>query len=178
MAYGVIRTDNMKCTKDGNIKSGKYYVSTTATAIENGNLVKLDSLLSASTNREIWKAVAPGGVTAGNLYVVATPEVIYDETTKVTGALSNFRNAAGDPITLLGVEVGDNLSVSIDCINVIDDTDDEPAVGNYLTPSATGTKWQEVTSIAENEVFYGKIIAKELYKKDTYVYVIEMIKVR
>jgi hypothetical protein len=174
--YAVVRTDNVKATKTGAIKSGRFFVSTTATAIENANLVKLDSLITG--NRELWKVVAPGGVTAGNLYVVATPEIVYDETLKSSGALKEFRNEAGENITLLALEVGDTLSISDAAINVINDDDDLPAVGSYVTPSASGTKWQEVSSIASNEVFYGKIIARELYKKDTYLNVVEMISVR
>lgn len=176
--YGVVRTDSVKATKNGGIKSGRFYVSTTPTAIENGNLVKLDSILSASTNREVWKVLAAGAVTTPNCYVVCTPEIIYDEALKSTGALKEFRNEAGENITLMPLEVGDNISISDACINVINDDDDLPAVGSYVTPSASGTKWQEVASIASNEKFYGKIIARELYKKDSYLNLIEMISVR
>lgn len=173
MAYGVFRSDAIK---GKNIKSGRFYVTTTATAIENGNLVKLDSLITG--NRELWKVVAPGGVTTANCYIVATPEIIYDETTKAGGALSAFRNAAGANITLLGVEVGDEFSISDDCITPINDDDDIPAVGSYVTPSASGTKWTEVSSISSNEKFYGKIVARELYKSGAYLNVIEMMNVR
>lgn len=176
MAYGVFRSDNVKATKTGEIKSGRYYVSTTATAIENGNLVKLDSLITG--NRELWKVVAPAAVTALNCYIVATPEIIYDETTKAGGALNQFRNEAGANITLIGLEVGDTFGISDACITPINDDDDLPAVGSFVTPSASGTKWTEVSSIASNEVFYGKIVARELYKKDTYLNVVEMISVR
>jgi hypothetical protein len=176
--YGVVRTDNVKATKDGNIKSGRYYVTTTATAIDNGNIVKLDSLLSASTNREIWKVVAAGAVTTPNCYLVGTPEVIYSEETKASGALDQFVNPAGANITLIGLEVGDTFAISDECITPINDDDDLPAVGSYVAPGATGTKFVEVASIAQSEVFYGKIIARELYKKDTYLNVVEMISVR
>jgi hypothetical protein len=174
--YAVIRTDSVRATKNGGIKSGRYFVGTTATAIENGNLVKLDSLITGE--RELWKVVAPGGVTAGNLYVVGTPEILYDETLKSSGALNQFRNEAGENITLIPLEVGDNISISDAAITPINDDDDVVAVGSYVTPSANGTKWTEVSSITSNEVFYGKIIARELYKKDTYLNVIEMISVR
>jgi len=176
MAYGVVRTDNVKATNDGAIKSGRFYVSTTPTLIENGNIVKLDSLISGQ--RDLWKVVAPAAVTAKNCYLVATPEIIFNEALKSNGALDAFRNAAGANITLLALEVGDNFSISDDCITVIDDSEDLPTVGNYVTPSASGTKWTEVASIASNEVFYGKVIARELYKAGKYVNVIEMISVR
>lgn len=174
--YGVIRTDRVMATKTGAIKTGRYYVGTTATQIENGNLVKLDSLVDGE--REVWKVVAPGAVTASDLYVVASPELIYSEESTAGGALDQFVNEAGANSTLLKLEVGDAISISDECITPIDDADDIPAVGSYVTPSATGTKWTEVASIAKNEVFYGKIIARELYKKDTYLNVIEMVRVR
>lgn len=175
--YGVVRTDAVKATKAGNIKSGRYYVSNTATTIENGNIVKLDSLITGQ--RDLWKVVAPGGITAANLYLVASPELIYDETTKAGQALSEFKNAAGANITLVPLEVGDTFSISDACITPINDDDDIPAVGSYVTPSASGTKWTEIAANSLNtEVFRGKIVARELYKKDTYLNVIEMEKVR
>lgn len=174
--YGVVRTDAVKATKAGNIKSGRFYNGATATAIENGNIVKLDSLIAGQ--RDLWKVVAPGAVTASNCYLVASPELIYDESLKSGQALNQFINVAGANITLVPLEVGDTFSISDECITPIDDDDDIPAVGSYVTPSATGTKWKEVANISQNEVFYGKIIAREIYKKDTYLNVIEMIKVR
>lgn len=174
MAYGVFRSDSLKATKAGNIKSGRFYVTTTPTAIENGNIVKLDSLISGQ--RDLWKVVAPGAITAGNLYIVGTPEVIYDESLKSTGALENFRNAAGANITLIPLEVGDTFSVSDECVTQLAG-ESTPTVGKYVTPSATGTKFTEVATIT-NEVFYGKIIAREIYRGTKYLNVIEMISVR
>ena len=176
MSYGVFRSDAIKATKAGNIKSGRYYVGTTPTAIDNGCIVKLDSLISGE--RDLWKCVAAGAVTAPNLYLVATPEIIYDETLKSSGALDKFQNAAGANITLMPLEVGDTFSISDDCITPINDDDDIPAVGSYVTPAATGVKWAEVASIAKSEVFYGKIIAREIYNGSKYLNVVEMISVR
>lgn len=174
--YGVIRTDLVKATKSGNILSGRYYVTTTATAIENGNLVKLDSLIDGE--RDLWKVVAPGGITASDLYVVASPEIIYDESLKSKGALDQFRNEAGANITLVPLEVGDIISVSDACINILSG-ETEPSVGSYVTPSATGTKWQEIASSSLNtEVFRGKIIAREVYNGAKYLNVIQMVQVR
>lgn len=172
---GVFRSDAIKATKDGAIKSGRYYVGTTATAIENGNLVKLDSLISGE--RELWKVVAPGSVTASNLYIVATPELIYSEELKSTGALANYKNEAGQNITLLKLEVGDMFGISDACITQISGAE-APVVGSYVAPAATGTKWAEVATIAQNEVFYGKIVARELYKDGEYLNVIHMEKVQ
>lgn len=177
MSYGVFRSDAIKATKAGNIKSGRYYVGTTPTAIDNGCIVKLDSLISGE--RDLWKVVAPGAITAGNLYIVATPEIIYDETLKSSGALDKFQNAAGANITLIPLEVGDTFSISDDCITPINDDDDIPAVGNYVTPSATGVKWTEIVASSLNtEVFRGKIVAREVYNGTKVLNVIEMEQVR
>ncbi len=174
--YGVIRTDLVKATKSGNILSGRFDNGSTAAAIENGNLVKLDSLIEGE--RDLWKVVAPGGTTASDLYVVATPEIIYDETLKSSGALDQFRNEAGANITLVPLEVGDIISVSDACITQINGKE-TPEVGNYVTPSAAGTKWQEIASASlTTEVFRGKIIAREVYNGAKYLNVIQMVKVR
>ena len=176
MAYGIVRTDAIKATKAGNIKSGRYIVNTTETAIDNGCIVKLDGLISGQ--RDLWKCVAPGGATTSNLYLVASPEIIYDESLKSSGALDKFQNAAGANITLIPLEVGDTFSISDDCITPINDDDDIPAVGSYVAPATTGVKWAEVASIVQNEVFYGKIIAREIYNGSKYLNVVEMISVR
>lgn len=159
--YGVVRTDNMKATKDGSIKSGRYYAGTTANAIENGNIVKLDSLIEGE--RELWKVVAPGAINASNLYLVATPEIIYDESLKSKGALKEFRNEAGENLTLLQLQVGDLFAISDACINAIDDNDDVPEVGKLVAPSTSGTKWTEIAALDETtpQVCYGKIINRE-----------------
>jgi len=171
--YGVIRTDNMKATVTGDIRSARYMVSTTETAIENGNLVQVDALLDASKNREIFKAIAPAALTAKNIGVVATPELIYDETKHYT--LKDYINAAGKNIIVLMLRAGDLLSVSDACIVAIDDDDDIPAVGSYVTLTATSTKWTEKATLGGTETVVGKIIARELYKENTYLNVIEMI---
>ncbi len=177
MAYGVFRSDSIKATKTGGIKSGRYYVGTTPTAIDNGSIVKLDSLISGE--RDLWKVVAPGAITAGNLYIVGTPEIIYDESLKSSGALDKFQNAAGANITLIPLEVGDNFGISNECITPINDADDIPAVGSYVTPSTSGVLWTEIAENSLNtEVFRGKIIAREIYRGTKYLNVIEMVKVR
>lgn len=174
--YGVFRSDAVKATKVGNIKSGRFYNGSAYATIENGNIVKLDSLITGQ--RELWKVLAPGAVTAGNLYIVGTPELIYDEDLKSGQALNQFSNPANANLTLIPLEVGDAFGITDECITPINDADDIVAIGSFVTPSASGTKWTEVAAISSNEVFYGKIIARELYKANTYLNVIEMISVR
>lgn len=175
MAKGIIRTDNLKATKNGNIRSARFYVGDVPTKIENGNLVQVDTLISTA-NRELFKAVAPSDITSLNVGVVATPEIIYSEELRSTGSLQNFENAADESVTVLMLAAGDLLSISDECIIPIDDDDDIPAVGSYVTITKTSTKWTEKTTLTGTETLYGKIIARELFKKDVYLNVIEIIK--
>jgi len=174
MAFGVLRSDNIKATVTGNIRSAKFMVSTTPTKIENGNLVQVDVLLDASANREVFKAIKPANATDKNIGIVATPELIYAEDKHYS--LADYENVAGQVITVLMLEKGDILSISDECITPINDDDDIPATGSFVTLTAGGTKWTEVASIT-TETFYGKIIARELYKKDTYLNVIEILSI-
>lgn len=171
MAKGIVRTDNLQSTVTGNIKSARFYVGANPTKIENGNIVVVDGLIS-STNRELFKAVAPSAITAKNVYLVATPEIIYDETLKSNGVLGNFENAAGSNITLMGLEAGDIFSVSDECITAISS---EPVVGNYVIIEANKTKMKEVATLGGTEGFVCKIIARELFKKDVYLNVLQVI---
>lgn len=168
MAYGVIFTDNVKATKDGNIKSGKFYVTTTPTAIENGNLVAVDGLLTGE--RELFKAVAPIA-TSTNLYVVATPEIIYDEQIKENGALDKFKNEANQPITLIGLEVGDIISLTDECLSATG------AVGK-IVEAQEATKWKVVDTLTGGTIFHGKIIDRKIYKNDAYINGVLILKVR
>lgn len=174
MAYAIVRTDNLKATKDGNILSGRFYDGASTAAIENGNLVVASELLDSSANREIFKCTAPSAITDTQVYLVGSPELIYDETKHYS--LGDFRNEAGENITLLGLSAGDFVSVSDEAIIAIDDTDDIPAKGSYVTITAGSTKWTEKASLGGTESVYGKIIARELFKKDVYLNLIKIIK--
>lgn len=171
MAYGVIRSDNVKATKDGNIRSAKFYdASDGQAAIENGMLVEVSNLLDASANREIFKATVPSSTTAKNIGVVATPEIIYDEQLKSAGALENFINAAGQPITVLMLAPQDILSVSDECI------DGTPEVGKYVLLQE-GNKWNiaDTPTLATPESVQGIIVAREMYRANKYLNVIQIV---
>lgn len=176
MAYGVINTSLCKATKAGNILSGRYFVGATPTQIENGNIVKLDSLISGEDN--LWKVVAAGDITTGNLYVVATPEVIYDEGLTSDGALDKFINPAGTNITLVPLEVADEIEITDECITPINDDDDVPAIGSLVEVPAAGTKWLETATLTSTVVFYGKIVGRKLYKNGKYMNIVHMQSVR
>ena len=175
MAHGVINTANCKFTKDGNIVSGKYYDGADYAQIDNGSLVMLNGLVSASTNREVFQAIKPAAVTSIGVGVVCTPEVIYDESLKSTGALDNFFNPANRPITIGILQAGDFIDINDEVIVPIDDDDDKPAIGSYVTITANSTKWTEKT-VVTNESLYGKIVNRFVYNGTKYMNTVQILK--
>lgn len=129
MAHAVVRTDNLTGITDGaKLATAKYFVSTTATEIDNGNIVKLDSYILTDPERETWKAVAPSANDTvescnGKLGLVATPEIIYDK--KYFG-LDTFYNKANAPVRVYLLEPGDEFSVTREAF----------AADAYPTPTA------------------------------------------
>lgn len=161
--YNVVRTDNMSATKDGSLlRSAKYYVSTTLTAIENGMVVKIGDLVSGQ--REIRKATAPAANTPFNeVALVASPEYLVDERLK---NLSDFRNEAGDTIRCYKFHSGDAFGVTEGCF------DTKPVVGNIVELMA-GTTFKAVATATSGSTVIGKVIAIETEGSYTY-YVVEV----
>lgn len=174
MSHGVIRTDNMKCTQNGNIRSAKYCGDgSTPLVIDNGRLVEVSGLLDGAANREIFKAIKPTAVSSKNVGVVATPEIIYDEQLKSTGALENYQNAAGQAIAVLMLAPGDILSVSDECFEGTTPTG--ASVKNKVTfGSSDPTLW--LLDDGASNTMVGQIIARELYRGDKYLNVIQILK--
>lgn len=107
-----VRTDNCAFTKVPSlIKSAKYMGTdgATATAIENGELVAIRTLMDGE--REIHVAVKPEA-TDTVIGVVCTPEVEYDE--KGYHGLDTFTNKAGDVIRVGVLQKADIYSVGND----------------------------------------------------------------
>ena len=107
-----VRTDNCAFTKVPSlIKSAKYMGEdgATATAIENGELVAIRTLMDGE--REIHVAVKPEE-TDTVIGVVCTPEVEYDE--KGYHDLDTFTNEAGAVIRVGVLQKADIYSVGND----------------------------------------------------------------
>lgn len=106
----VVRLDNMAATKVPSlIKSAKYFVDETATAIENGELVTVGAFVDGE--REVHEATAPatGDVNVG---IVCTPELIYDQCGVGDTDLANFTNKAGEIIRVMLLQAGDIFSIA------------------------------------------------------------------
>lgn len=164
--YGVVRTDRLLgITNHAGIVSAKYYVDTTATAIENGNVVKLAGLIDGE--REIYKAVAPAANTAlEEIVLVATPELMYDERKR---ALDEFINEAGRPVRGYRLHSGDIFSVTAAALST---SLTKIEKGNVVELQA-GTKLKVTASLTANSTKVGKIADINVVGPYTY-YAIEV----
>lgn len=152
---GIVRLDNVAAINNPALaKSVKYFVSTTATAIDNGNIVALSGLIDGE--REVFKAVAP--TATSKVLLTCGVELQYDETTY--HGLGDYTNEAGKPFRAIYLQSGDIFSVTADCLDTV------PAVGNYITVSTT-TKAVVKTSVTTEQVI-GTVIAIETVGADTY----------
>ena len=166
MGYGVIRTDRMFGTDNrAGLVSVKYMGSgSTETAIENGNIVKLDGLMA--DEREIYKGVTPAANSKLNeIGIVATPEVMYDERKH---NLDEFVNEAGKIARAYRPHSGDIFSVTKDAL----DGAAAPAVGNVVELKA-GIKLNVAASATSGSTKVGTIIAIDNVGRYTY-YVIQV----
>ena len=173
--HGVIRTDLMRGTDVGPALRSLKYMGTgsTATEIDNGNVVKLDSLLvidatAGTYEREIWKAVTPAKSDAlTDIAIVATPETLYDERLH---NLSDFYNEAGAPARGYIPHSGDIFSVTPEALNIASGA--TPAVG-WVVELMAGIKLNCVASATSGSTVLGKVIAIEQTSRYTY-YVIKV----
>lgn len=160
MAKCIVRLDNVAFTKNpALIKSGKYYVSTTATAIQNGQMVTIGDLVSGE--REIHKLATPAA-TSTYFGLVCTPEVMYDEKKQ----LDEFENAA-DTIVRVGIlQKGDIFSATAEAF------DATPTVGK-LVELAAATTMKVVATATASSTQVGKIVAIDTVGTKT-LYVVEV----
>ena len=116
--YAIVRLDNMSATTDGSkLVSARYHNGTAYATVQNGSILKLDSLISGE--KEVWKVIAPtANDTLGKLILVTTPEVMYDAT-KVN--LDEFTNAAGANIRGHVIQKGDIFSVTVEAFDAAPD---------------------------------------------------------
>lgn len=166
MAHAVIRKDRLYGTDVAPaLVSLKYMGSgSTATNIDNGNVVLLNGLMT--NEREIYKAVTPAANSdLKNIAIVGTNEVMYDERQK---NLDEFFNPAG--VAALGYRphAGDIFSVTIDAL----DAAATPAKGDLVELQAS-TKLKVVKSATNGSTQLGVICDVNKVGRYTY-YAIEV----
>ena len=181
MGYGVVRTDRLMGTDVRSmLESVKYMgAGSTATAIDNGNVVKLDGSLMTG-EREIKKGVTPAANDAldaivliaspantnrDEVVLIAAPEVMYDERKR---NLDEFQNEAGKVCRGYHLHSGDIFSVTKDALDGVA----TPAVGNVVELKA-GIKLNVAASATGGSTVVGKIIAVDVVGRYTY-YVIQV----
>ena len=160
MAHGVVRTDKLAGSDNrAFMRSVRYAVSTTPTAIDNGNVVLLGALETGS--REVYTATTPAANSPlKDIALVATPEVMYDERLR---NLDDFFNEAGAIARGYALHTGDIFSVTLDGAA-------SPAVGDVVELKA-GTKLNVVaaaTGATQGSTVVGKIIDKNIVGRYTY----------
>ena len=158
--HAVVRTDRMEGTGDRNsLVSIKYIVSTTPTAIENGNVLKRGALIDGE--REVFEGSTPARDDAlEDIVLVATPEVMYDERLR---NLDDFINEAGKIARAYHLRKGDIFSVTKEALAGAE----TPAVGNVVELKAD-TKLNVAASATDGSTVVGKIIAIDVVGKYTY----------
>jgi hypothetical protein len=160
MAKAIFRADNCAFTKNpALLKSARYYVSTTQTAIQNGQIVAVGDLETGE--REIHKATAPTATTTF-FGIVCTPEVMYDEKKQ----MDEFENAAG-AVARVGIfQKGDIFSVTAEGFDTV------PTVGK-LVELAAATTLKVVTTATAGSTQVGKVVAIDTVGAKT-LYVVEV----
>ena len=153
--HAVVRTDKMMGTDVRSYVASVKYMGTgnTATAIDNGCIVKVNGLLETGVTgvleREIYKAVTPAANdTIETLGLVCSPEVMYDVTKR---DLADFYNEAGDIARIYFLHTGDIFSVTAEAL------DGTATVGKIVEVQA-GTKMKVVTTATSGSTTIGKII--------------------
>jgi len=155
--HAIVRLDNCAAAYNGSlIKSVKYFVGDTATALDNGNVVALSGLMTGE--REIYKAVAPATATR-DILLACGVELMYDESTY--HGLEDYQNEAGKPFRAIALQSGDTFSATVEAF------DSTPAVGNYVTIAANTTKLTVKESVT-TETVLGTIVAIDTVGADTY----------
>lgn len=148
--HAVVRIDNMAGTKQPvYLKSGKFYKSEDAAAIDNAQVV----VLGDKIDREVYKVTAPASTSVvTDLYLVATPELFYDETR--THYLTEWENAADSVIRLYKmVPEADTFSATKEAF------DGEPSKGKFVGFAQDSTKLKVQES--KDDKTFGKIVAVE-----------------
>ena len=167
--YAVVRTDKMYGTDNrAGMVSVRYQPSGTMTAIDNGNVVKLNGLESHTDegatiidSREVFKGATPAANDAlKDIVLVATPEVVYETGKR---ALDDFTNAAGTIARGYRFHSGDIFSVTKDALAGAE----TPAIGNIVELKAD-TKLNVVASATSGSTVVGKIIDINIVGKYTF----------
>lgn len=86
--------------------------------VQNGSCVSLSGYETGTGESEVWTAVTPATETLGELWMVATPEVVVTDS-KYKGLdpdIRNFSNPANSIIDVFKPQVGDLIKLTADAV--------------------------------------------------------------
>lgn len=165
--HAVVRTDLIDGTDvRSKLVSVKYLGAdgSTPTAIDNGNVLAVKSLVSGE--REVYVGEAPEADSSiDDIVLIASVETMYDERKK---NLDEFENEAGDICRGYRLGHGNIFSVTKEALDGVD----APAVGDVVELKA-GTKLNVAKSATSGSTVVGTILAVEVAGRYTY-YVIKV----
>ena len=171
MGHGVVRTDKLAGTDVRSLLESVKYMGagSTATAIDNGNVVLLNGLMDGE--REIMKGVTPAANSAlADIVLIAAPEVPYDERIK---NLDGYTNPAGKILRGYHLHSKDIFSVTADALHFNTNESTDGKVGSVVELMAD-TKFNVKTgSATASTTVVGKVIAVEQTVRYKY-YVIQV----
>lgn len=147
---GIVRLDKVRSVKVGNI-----FDVVSDEVLENGMIGVLGELLE--DEREVRKLEKPTDLTEGEIVLVASPEINYDEYKLTDGALGKFKIEAGTVARAYTLGVTDIVSVSKDLVTPLSI---KPVKGNVVTGTVGSYKFEEKAT-ATTEKFVGRIIGIE-----------------
>lgn len=147
---GIVRLDKVRSVYVGNI----FDVVSDET-LENGMIGVLGELVDGE--REVRKLAKPTDLEQGEMVVIASPEIMYDEYKRTDGALANFKIDAGTVARAYTLAPTDILSVSKDLVKALAT---DVVKGNVVTGTVGAYKFEEKAT-ATTEKFVARIIGVE-----------------
>lgn len=165
--HAVVRTDRLFGTDNrAGLISIKYFVTESnekvATAIDNGNFLKVGALLDGE--REVFEGSTPAANDSlADVVLIASPEVMYDERLR---DLDDYYNVAGKICRGYRLHSGDVFSVTKEALAGAE----TPAVGDVVELKAD-TKLNIVaaaTGATSGSTVVGSIIAIDVVGRYTY----------
>ena len=147
--HAIVRLDLMAgTTNPALLRSVRYHDGSDYAAIDNGNVVALDSLITGE--REVFKAVKPTAKTKLEaIALIASPEYMVDERKH---NLDEFTNEKGDIARAYIFHNGDIFSVTAEAL------DGTPSVGHAVEVKAGQTKIHTAATETASALVIGKVI--------------------
>lgn len=143
----IVRLDKIQASANGNIESVVHSAD-----LSNGVVINLGGLVAGE--RELRQVAVPATATLGTeeVLLVATPELIYEYSSK---GLKDYVNKAGKAMRAYHLVAGDIFTVTDDLL-----TGGATVVGQYVAPANGATKLAFVGATAPTTRFIGKVIEK------------------